>query len=440
MFENMAKTGLQITTVERNVPLSHFAVHFSPIYYLILPVYMIFRSPESLLVIQAAAVAAGAFPLALIAKKSGLSGTRALLIVLAYLFYPALTGGLFFDFHEKKFLPVLILWLMYFIISDDSRVLRKYILIYIFAALVLMVKEDSFLYVFCIALYMISIKKDGKYIKNNILHGAVIAALSVGYFIFAAYYIDAYGLGVMTWRFDLFLRIGEDGFAAMIINVVKSPALFLASLLSVPEKLEFIFYMFIPLCFLPFISRRLNFIILIAPMLILNLATDYIYQYNINFQYTYGITPLLFFLAAQNLSKINIKHITKLCVMMACFSIVLFTSKNFNRFHSYHFVYNNFKDDFIEAAEMIKQIPMDASVSAGNFIAPHLIKREIVYMLEVGAEDYFDYGTDYLVIDMRDVDTATYRSFLREIERYGYVKIDSGVFIEIFKKTDDGGY
>lgn len=43
MFENM-KDGLgPVTTVERNYELSHFAVHFSPAYYLMLPFYMLFR-------------------------------------------------------------------------------------------------------------------------------------------------------------------------------------------------------------------------------------------------------------------------------------------------------------------------------------------------------------------------------------------------------------
>lgn len=44
MFENM-KDGLgPVTTVERNYELSHFAVHFSPAYYLMLPFYMLFRT------------------------------------------------------------------------------------------------------------------------------------------------------------------------------------------------------------------------------------------------------------------------------------------------------------------------------------------------------------------------------------------------------------
>ena len=39
MFENMAKTGAPVTTVERDGALSHFAVHTSPILYLLLPFY-----------------------------------------------------------------------------------------------------------------------------------------------------------------------------------------------------------------------------------------------------------------------------------------------------------------------------------------------------------------------------------------------------------------
>ena len=45
MFYNMKESGLPITTCERDVFLSHFVVHLSPIYYLILPFYMIFSTP-----------------------------------------------------------------------------------------------------------------------------------------------------------------------------------------------------------------------------------------------------------------------------------------------------------------------------------------------------------------------------------------------------------
>ncbi|MCL2814378.1 MAG: DUF2079 domain-containing protein, partial [Oscillospiraceae bacterium] len=362
MFENMAKTGLQITSVERNMELSHFAVHFSPVYYLLLPFYMIFRSPESLIVMQAAAVALGAFPLALIAEKFKLSRVNILLIVITYLLYPALSGGLFFDFHENKFLTVLILWLLYFIIPGENDSRKKiYVPAYIFAAGVLMVKEDAFLYVLCAGLYMASVKQEDRFVKKNILRGGILAAVSILYFMFTTFYLSAYGLGVMTYRYNLFLREAESGFLPMILNVIKNPALLLSSLLSAPEKLEFVLYMLLPLCFLPFVSKKLNFLFLIVPMVIMNLATDYIYQYDVNFQYTFGVTPLLFFLAVKNLSEIDKRHIAKLCVAMACFSAVLFSSKVVNRIHSYNYIYSAREAEFVETEKMLEKIPMDAS-------------------------------------------------------------------------------
>jgi len=114
-------------------------------------------------------------------------------------------------------------------------------------------------------------------------------------------------------------------------------------------------------------------------------------------------------------------------------------SKNYNRIHSYNFIYFNYEDDFIETEEMLRQIPMDASVTASTFIAPHLIKRENVYAVDMDEYNYFDYPADYLIIDLRTVDIEDYKYFLREIDEYGYKKIDSGVFIEIFKKAEDGG-
>ena len=42
MYESMARDFTQTTTLERGIPMSHFKIHFSPIYYLLLPFYMLF--------------------------------------------------------------------------------------------------------------------------------------------------------------------------------------------------------------------------------------------------------------------------------------------------------------------------------------------------------------------------------------------------------------
>lgn len=45
MFHNMRESFLPMTTCERNGLLSHFAVHISPVFYLLLPFYALFPSP-----------------------------------------------------------------------------------------------------------------------------------------------------------------------------------------------------------------------------------------------------------------------------------------------------------------------------------------------------------------------------------------------------------
>ena len=85
MFENMRTTGLADTTVERNVLMSHFGVHFSPFYYVLLPFYAICPRPETLLVIQAAFVALGIIPVVLICKQLKLTKSVTVACSLIYI-------------------------------------------------------------------------------------------------------------------------------------------------------------------------------------------------------------------------------------------------------------------------------------------------------------------------------------------------------------------
>ena len=62
MFYNMKETGLPMTTVERDGLLSHFAVHVSPIYYLMLPFYWLFPTPATLQVLQALVITSAIIP------------------------------------------------------------------------------------------------------------------------------------------------------------------------------------------------------------------------------------------------------------------------------------------------------------------------------------------------------------------------------------------
>ncbi len=149
MFYNMKASGLPLTTVERDGLLSHFAVHVSPIYYLLLPFYWLYPAPATLQVLQAAVLASAVIPLWKIGKHHNLTGAQRMLLCAVLLLCPVYAGGASYDIHENCFLTPLILWIFYGIDRKNAALTG-------FAAvLTLMVKEDAAVYVAVIALWMI---------------------------------------------------------------------------------------------------------------------------------------------------------------------------------------------------------------------------------------------------------------------------------------------
>ena len=142
MFHNMKTTLEPVTTVERNMTLSHFAVHFSPILYLLLPIYYVFPSNITLQIAQVVLLMSGIIPLWLLMRKYNLNSTVKLFLAIAYCAYPAISYGCIYDFHENCFILPLLLWMFLF------YELNKKIPMFIFAFLVLTVKEEAFASVF----------------------------------------------------------------------------------------------------------------------------------------------------------------------------------------------------------------------------------------------------------------------------------------------------
>lgn len=113
MFHSMKTTGLPITTLERDQVLSHFQVHVSPIYYLMLPIYWLIPSSLTLQVLQALVIVSAVIPLWKLSGHHGFSGLQRFLICLVFLLAPSISGGVKDGLHENCFLTVLILWLFY---------------------------------------------------------------------------------------------------------------------------------------------------------------------------------------------------------------------------------------------------------------------------------------------------------------------------------------
>ena len=235
MYHNMTETGLPLISSERDVLLSHFVVHLSPIYYVLLPFYALFPSAMTLQIGQAVLVASGIIPAILIARHYRLSGRSQILVALIYATYPAISMGCFYDFHENCFLLPLLLWMFYFFERE------KYIPMYGFAVLTLLVKEDAAIYVIFFALYVFLSRK-------KFLHGIILALGAAAYFMIAlailegsaAYWADFYAsdtpnpsiAGPMINRFDNLIFDKDKGLLDAILTALRNPGYLLTQFFS----------------------------------------------------------------------------------------------------------------------------------------------------------------------------------------------------------------
>ncbi len=118
---------------------SHWAVHFSPVLYLVGAIVHFWHSALALVAIQAVAGALTAPPIYGIVRRYADRKT-ALLAALVVLLYPPLAGVVFNDFHENGLAPAAVAWLLW--AFDGGFPVATPLL----AAVTLAIKEDQALF------------------------------------------------------------------------------------------------------------------------------------------------------------------------------------------------------------------------------------------------------------------------------------------------------
>ncbi len=394
MFYNMKTIGLPMTTVERDGLLSHFHVHMSPIYYLLLPFYCLFPYPATLQILQAAVLASAVIPLWLIGKQHGIHpGLCALNCVLLVL-YPAYSGGASYDIHENTFLTPLILWLFY---GMDRK--SKWTIL-LSSVLLLMVKEDAAVYAAVIALYyfLCGLLRRDRFLT---LTGLLLAALAGIWFVVVTGYLARVGDGVMTYRYKNFMYDDSGSLLTVIKSVILCPMKAIFECVD-PEKLKFIGFTLLPLAGIPLLTGKYERMVLLIPYILVNLMSDYQYQHDIFFQYTYGTTACLFYMFAVNLADFKTNY-TRLIALSAavCICGVCFVSEVWPKATYYTNKYIHGHTVYTQTRETLSLIPEDASVSASTFYTTYLSQRSLLYDVRYASNDHI-LSTQYVVLSVKD--------------------------------------
>lgn len=393
MFYNMKTSGLPMTTVERDGLLSHFAVHVSPIYYLMLPFYCLVPTPATLQVLQAAVLASAVIPLWKLTGHHRLSGPTRVLCCAILLLYPAYSGGTSYDLHENCFLTPLILWLLYGIDRRNTPITV------IAAMLTLLVKEDAAVYVAVAALWLLlrtALRREKS--KWDLWAGYGILAASLLWFFAVTGYLAHSGDGVMTYRYRNFMYDGSSSLITVVKAVLRNPLKAVYECVD-KEKLPFIGLSLLPLLGIPLLTRRYERYFLLIPYLLVNLMSDYSYQHDIFFQYTFGSTAFLIYLTVVNTADLKqnwrrlLVLLTAAAVCAGCFygHVVPKATQYMKKTAKY-----SQRNASIRSA--LDQIPEEAAVTAATFYTVYLSEREELYDVRYCTAEHL-LASEYVVLE-----------------------------------------
>ncbi len=416
MFGYMKETGLPLTTVERNVELSHFAVHFSPFFYVILPVYCLFPTPVCLCVMQTLFVAAGVFAVYGIVRHFDFTPKQTLACCMVYLLYPAFSFGLFYDFHENKFLTVCILFTVYFMLR------RKFLPFYISAILLCTVKEDAAIYLVAIALFMLAHEKLTK-------HGLITLALALVYFVFAlemvAWFSSSQSLE-FGYRYDNFALDGDVGIGDIIKVLVVNFAYAFKQMFQA-DKVQFLLWLFVPVLCTPFMTKKVSVLLLLTPMVLVNLLTSWLYQYDIDYQYTYGSGALIIAAMLVVLHRMDARKRNALLATAGAICVAVTVPRVIIRMDSYISSYQDNREVFHDSEKFLQEnLEREAVIGASSSIVTTLHNYPNLYL---------DPHNDWDVSDK----IAYYAAKLEEkdaiaiMENRGFERIKDNGYVAIYR-------
>jgi uncharacterized membrane protein len=267
---------LQITGL-RGDEISRLAAHFDPILAAFAPLWLVWPSPDMLLVAQAVAIALGALPVYWLARKHLDSERAGIGFALAYLLYPPTQWLTLNEFHPVALACPLLLFAVWFL--DEGRLVP----FAIFGLLATTTKEEIGFVVAGLGLWW-------AFARGRRLEGAAVLAAGAA--------IALVAIEVVIPHFN---RAGTSSFFARYSEVGGSPGGIVHTAVTKPWKLVttavtgrglgYLARMFLPLGLLALLAPIL--LLAAVPELAINLLSAATTQTSIRFHYTAGLIPIL---------------------------------------------------------------------------------------------------------------------------------------------------
>ncbi len=443
---------------------NYFGVHFSPILFLVLPVYAIRQTPETLLVLQSVIIALGALPLYWFARDSLSSKLVALGFSATYLLYPLLHSVNWFDFHVQSFLPLFFFLAMYYLKNE------KWTKYFAFIILALAIAESVPLVVLFIGFYalwmyrktLFATLKQKDLSDKKILIPLTTITLAISWLLIARW-IQSTSFPIDP-EFSKFYRavdywsvLGiEDDPVMMPLYIFLNPfKVFGALAHDAYLKLLFVILIFGSLRFLPFKSSiSLITLAWLGPALLSNYQAYYVLgthypSYFIPFVFTAAVDATKKEIPTPNVTKSGnlVKNLLVLGVIFSLFtsplSPLLITMKvPVPRFSEYYIP--TVTGHTVTLQRIVELVPPNASVLTQNNIFPHFSGRvngyvcPLPYAVDYAPDDvkmYLDQiinKSEYILVDVKtDEYEASELIFSSSIwkQNFGLFADEDGIYL-----------
>jgi uncharacterized membrane protein len=347
---------LRVTNLQGE-QVSRLASHVDPILALFAPLWWIWPSPDMLLVVQAVAVAAGAFPVFALARKHLGSERAALGFALVYLVLPAVQWLTLNEFHPVALACPLLLFAFRYL--DDDRLVP----FAVFALLAAATKEEIPLVVAGFGVWYALARRRPRAGAAILAAGALWFALAVG--VVVPHFND----GGTSSFYSRYREVG--GSPGGVLRTAVTHPLRIVDKAFDGRSLHYLGDLAIPLAGL-FLAAPLAFVAAL-PELALNLLSSVKTQTSIRFHYTAGVIPPLVVASVLGAARLSGRGRRRAGVIAAV-ALAVALVENARLGAMFEAPVTASRHDRI-AAHALRLVPDDAIVSATNTLGAHLSAR-----------------------------------------------------------------
>lgn len=409
-FESSLSSSLSSAVVhDRQLPTVDYrrlGQHFTPALMLWLPYYRIFSSPAGLSVLQVTLIAIAGMLLYRLARLH-LSPRLSVWIAGSYYAANAVFGPAVANFHDLCQIPLYIFSLL---LAMEKRCWWLFSLLCVFTVLV---REDAGIVLFGVGFYLVASRR----------HPRVGLAVCVFSFLYVALLTNLVMPAIspdvsrrfMIEQFGQYVEGEEASTFEVLWGMISHPGRFFYELvMPIDKTIRYLLGQWLPLAFVPALSPS-AWVLSGFPLWKLMMSQDPT-ALSIDLRYAVTIVPGFFYGAILWWERqgerpfVKLRGLWRLCIVVA---LVLSIVSNPNRSLSVvipdsfqPWVYTPPARQWQHAQvirSFLAQVPGDASVSATNFIVPHLSnRRELLRFPQVRLRNDADQALlmDYAIVDM----------------------------------------